>query len=211
MVNKEKFAEQEAALGYRLTIVGRNVFVTEMMKKHALDKLSKLDKFHNHVMDLHVTLDIQKLEHSCVVILKFDHFKVKVASSSTDMYVSIDKAVEKLQAKIRRWKSRIQDHHKKSRSVVDMRVNVLQRPFDEVDDINAEIEDEAKQDLLAEYRPPKVIGTDQRALKVLTTDEAVMKMELSSDHFLIFRGEEDHKLKVIYRRSDGNYGMMLPE
>jgi putative sigma-54 modulation protein len=211
MVNKEKFAEQEAALGYRLTILGRNIYVTEAMKQHAFDKLSKIDRFHNHVMDLHVTLDIQKLEHSCVVILKFDHFKVKVASSSTDMYVSIDKAVEKLQAKIRRWKSRIQEHHNKSRSVVDMQVNVLQRPYDETDEINAEIEDETKQELLAEYKPSKVIGADKRALKTLTTDEAMMKMELSGDPFLIFRGEEDRKLKVIYRRNDGNYGIILPE
>lgn len=211
MVDKAKFAQQDEALGYRLTIIGRNVYVTEAMKSHAFEKLSKLDKFHNHVVDLHVTLDIQKLEHSCVIILKFDHFKVKVACASTDMYASIDKAVEKLQSKIRRWKSRIQDHHKKPLSIVDMHVNVLQRPYDISEEINAEIEDEAKKAMMDEYRPHKVIGSDRRSLKVLTMDEAVMKMELSDDYFLIFRGEEDRKLKVIYRRSDGNYGIILPE
>jgi putative sigma-54 modulation protein len=209
MVDKEKFAEQEAALGYRLTILGRNVYVTEAMKSHAFDKLSKIDRFHNHIMDLHVTLDIQKLDHSCVIILSFDHFRVKVSASSTDMYASIDKAVDKLQSKIRRWKSRIQDHHKKALSATDMQINVLQRPFDTLDEINAEIEN--SNNLANEYRVPKIIGADTRPLKMLTTEEAIMKMELSDDNFMIFRGEEDQKLKVIYRRRDDNYGIILPE
>ena len=211
MVDKEKFAEQEEALGYRLTIMGRNVYVTEEMKNYAFDKLSKIDRFHNHVLDLHVTLDIQKLEHSCVIILSFDHFRVKVAASSTDMYASIDKAVDKLQAKIRRWKSRIQDHHKKAMSAIDMQINVLQSPFDSLQEINEEIEISNKRSMIDEYRPPKIIGADTRPLKTLTTEEAIMKMELSDDNFMIFRGEEDRKLKVIYRRRDGNYGIILPE
>ena len=211
MVDKSKFAAQEEALGYRLNINGRNVFVTEAMKNHAIEKLSKLDRFHNHVTELHVTLDIQKMEHTCIIIMKFDHFKVKVACSSSDMYASIDKAVDKLKSKITRWKSRIQDHHKKALKVVDMEVNVLGRPFDTEEDFNEEIESENKKEIADEYRPPKIIGNDKRHLKFLTAEEAVMKMELSDDPFMIFRGEEDRKLKVIYRRTDGNYGLILPE
>lgn len=211
MVDKEKFAEEEATLGYRLTITGRHVYVTEAMKNYALDKLSKIDRFHNHVLDLHVTLDIQKLDHSCVIVLSFDHFRVKVSASSTDMYASIDRAVDKLQSKIRRWKSRIQDHHKKAMSAVDLQINVLQRPFDTLEEINEEIELSNKKSMIDEYRPPKIIGTDTRPMKTLTTEEAIMKMELSDDNFMIFRGEEDRKLKVIYRRRDGNYGIILPE
>lgn len=211
MVDKAKFAAQEEALGYRLTINGRNVFVTEAMKNHAIEKLSKIDRFHNHVTELHVTLDIQKLEHICTIILKFDHFKVKVACSSTDMYASIDKAVDKLKSKIQRWKSRIQDHHKKAMKVVDMDINVISRPFDTIEEFNAEIESENKNEIAMEYQAPKIIGNDKRPLKSLTTEEAIMKMELSDDPFMIFRGEEDKKLKVIYRRNDRNYGIILPE
>jgi putative sigma-54 modulation protein len=211
MVDKSKFDEQEEALGNRITINGRGVFVTEAMKNHAIDKLSKLDHFHNHITELHVTLDIQKLEHTCIIIMKFDHFKVKVACSSTDMYASIDKAVDKLKSKITRWKSRIQDHHKKGLKVVDMEVNVLGRPFGTIEEFNEEIESETKKELIDEYRSPQIIGNDKRSMKFLTAEEAIMKMELSDDPFMIFRGEEDRKLKVIYRRNDGNYGLILPE
>ncbi len=211
MVDKAKFTEQEEALGLRINILGRNVFVTDSMKDHALEKLSKIERFHNHIMDIHVTMDVQKMEQSVIILLHLDHFRVKVSASSTDMYASIDKAIEKLQAKIRRWKSRIQDHHQKARKVVDMQISVLKRPFTDVDYINEAIEIENAAQEMEEYQAPTIIGTDSRPMKVLTTEEAIMKMELSDDGFMLFRCEEDHKLKVIYRRKDGHYGLILPE
>ncbi len=210
MVDKAKFAAEEA-LGYRITIVGRNLYVTDAMKNYAMEKISKIDRFHSQVLDVHVNLDIQKFEHSAIIVLKFNHFKIKVSAVSTDMYASIDKAVDKLQAQLRRWKSKIQDHHKKPMNVIDMQVNVLQRPYSDLDEINAEIESANNKSEIDEYKPHRIIGTDKRPLKTLTTDEAVMKMELSGDPFLLFRCEEDRKLKVIYRRKDGNYGLILAE
>jgi putative sigma-54 modulation protein len=210
MNNKKKF-DQEVALEDRLTIVGRHCTVTEAMKNHVIEKISKIDRLHVHVTDMHVSLDVQKLKQLCTIVLKFNHWKVKVSAEALDMYASIDKAVHKLQAKLRRWKDRIQNHHKQPLSAIDMQVNVVQRPFDIVDEFNEEIEACEKKALNDEYIPPKIIGIDSSPLKLLTMEEAVMKMELSNDHFTVFRGEEDRKLKVIYRRSDNNYGIILVE
>jgi putative sigma-54 modulation protein len=210
MVDKKKFVEEDAA-GYRIDIIGRNIQVTEPMRKYAWDKLSKVERFHNHIMHVHVTLDIQKLEHICVILLKIDHIQIKAQASSTDMYVSIDRAVDRLQNLLRRYKSRIQDHHKKGLSIVDMRVNVLRKPIDELEEINAEIEQESKRVKDVTLTLPHLIGTETRPLKTLTIDEAMMKIELSGDHFLVYRSEEDQKLKVLYRRTDGNYGLIQPE
>jgi len=210
MVDKNKFAEEEA-LGYRIEIVGRNIQVTEPMRKYAWDKLSKIERFHNHIFYVHATLEMQKLEHACIIVVKFDHFKIKVQAVSSDMYASIDRAVDKLQALTRKYKSRIQDHHRKKLSVIDMQVNVVQRPYDELSDINSEI-DAVTQKLNADrMQVPKIIGNEVQKLKTLNLDEAMMKMDLSGDHFLIFRSEEDLKLKVLYLRSDGNYGLIQPE
>jgi putative sigma-54 modulation protein len=210
MVDVKKFEEEEA-LGYNIEILGRNIEVTETMRIYIWNKISKIERFQNHIMYVHITLELQKLEHFCTIVLKFNHFKIKVQSSSTDMYVSIDEAIHKLQAIISRYKSRIQDHHKKALSVVDMEVNVLRRPYDDLAEINAEIEAENTKADIALYSPPKIIGKESKPLKILTLEEAVMKMELSGDQFLVFKGEEDHKLKVLYRRKDGNYGLILPQ
>jgi putative sigma-54 modulation protein len=92
-----------------------------------------------------------------------------------------------------------------------MVVNVYRRPYNELEEINAEIEAQSSVSKVNALTPPKVISTDKRPLKTLTHQEAIMKMELSGDPFLVFKGEEDQKLRVIYKRNDGNYGIMLPE
>ncbi len=207
MVDKNKFAEEEAQ-GYAIQVIGRSVQVTEAMKNYAWDKLSKMERLHPHIMHVHVTMDIHKLEHSVEIMAKFQHFFIKVHASSSDMYASIDKAIERLVAQLRRWKGRIQDYHRKKLSEVDMQVNVLKRPYDELAEFNAEIAVAAPNEMpvIAE-----VIGIETHRLKQLTQQEALMKLDLSGEHFLLFRDEADSKLKVIYRRPDGNYGIMQPE
>lgn len=207
MVNKEKFAKEDA-LGYNIYIVAKNFQLTEPMRQHIWDKLTKIERFHNHIMDVHVALDIQRLEHHCVITCHFNHFKVKVEASSTDMYVSMDKAVQKLQQLFRKWKGKIQDYHKTAVKMVDMSVNVYRRPpGDETEEINAEIEAEN----LKKWTPGKVLSTETRILKELKLDHAIMKIELSGDHFMFFRDLDDKKLKLIYRREDGNYGVVETE
>src|SRR5882762_2969023 len=97
MMNAKKF-EEEDALGYSIDIVGRNIEVTETMRAHIWNKISKIERFQNHIMYVHIALELQKLEHFCTIVLKFNHFKIKVQSSSTDMYVSIDEAINRLHA-----------------------------------------------------------------------------------------------------------------
>lgn len=210
MVDKAKF-EAEEAQGYRLNIIGRHVLVTEAMKNYAWEKVAKVERIHNHLMDMQITMDIQNLEHTVDIVLKFEHFRIKVHAATTDMYASIDKAIDRLQTLIRRWKDRIQDHHKKKLSAIDMEVNVIHRPYDELAEFNAEIEAANKAKKSAEVSLPQVIKKKSLPLKMLTTEEAVMKMELSGFGFLVFRGEEDQKLKVIYRRKDGTYGIIQVE
>ncbi len=210
MVDKSKFEAEEAA-GYRLTIFGKSVHVTEAMKNYVRDKLAKIDRFHDHIMDIHVTMDIQRVEHIVTILAKYQHFTIKISADSTDMYSSIDEAVRRFQQKVRRWKSRIQDHNAKKLTFTDVTVNVLRRPYNLLEEINSDIERATKQAEDEVYQVPHVIGNEKLPLKTLTTEEAVMKMDLSDDHFLVFRAEEDKKLKVIYRRADGNYGLILPE
>jgi len=207
MVDKEKFAEEDS-LGYNVSIIGKNFQLTEPMRQHVWDKLAKIERFHSHIMDVHVILDIQKLEHVCTITCHFNHIKVKVESRSTDMYASIDRSIQKLQNLFRKWKGRIQDYHKRPMNAVDMVVNVYRRPpVDDVEEINQEIDAEN----LKNWMPGKVLATESQVLKSLTMDEAIMKMELSQDPFMLYRDEVDKKLKVIYRREDEHYGVIEAE
>ncbi|NDE82976.1 MAG: ribosomal subunit interface protein, partial [Chlamydiia bacterium] len=107
-------------------------------------------------------------------------------------------------------KEKIQDHTKKKMSIGEMQVNILMRPS-EIDEYNKDMEIELEETRQKQMLPGKVIRKKTMPLKMLTSDEAVMKMELSGDPFLVYKGEEDQKLKVIYRTKDGNYGVIRTE
>ena len=208
MVDKEKFAEEES-LGYNIYITGKNFQLTDPMRQHIWDKLTKVERFHNHIMDVHVTLEIQKVEHVCIIVCHFNHLKVKVQANSTDMYASIDRAMQKLQRLFRKWKGKIQDYHNKPMHAVDMTVNVYHHPqADETEEVNAAIDAENLEKLM----PHKVLTRETQIIKTLTSDEAIMKMELSQDLFMLYRDEVDQKLRVIYRREeDEHYGVIQAE
>lgn len=196
---------------YEVDVIGRHLQVTDAMKQYAKEKLSKIERFHDHIMYVHVTMDIQHLEHIVTCIVKFDHFKIKAQGASSDMYASVDLAVERLQKQIRRWKGKIQDHGSRRSEIVEMPVSLVERPYGDIDDYNVDIEQQNACCREKELGFPKVIGKKTVPLKKLTLQEAMMKMDLSKDPFLVYRSEEDQKLKVIYVGKDGNYGIIQPE
>ncbi|CUI16019.1 conserved hypothetical protein [Candidatus Protochlamydia naegleriophila] len=207
-MNRKAKALEFVDAEYNIKITGRQVEITDSMKDYAMEKISKIERFMNRIIDINVVMDIQKIDHRVEIILKAGHTKITSQASTQDMYASIDKAVAKLEAQIRRYKSKIQDHHAKSLAIIDMNVNVLRRPTAE-EELELEIEEE-EGELNGEETVHEIVKQEKRPLKTLTYDEAVMKMELSQDAFLIFKSEEDQKLKVIYRRQDGHYGIIEP-
>lgn len=207
-MNRKAKALEFVEAGYDIKITGRHVEVTDSMKDYAMDKISKIDRFMNRIIDVNVIMDIQKLDHRVEIILMAGNFKIRSLATCTDMYASIDKAVHKLEAQLRRYKSKLQDHHAKGHAVLDMTVNVVEP---KAEDWELELEDEYLNGTVPSptvYH--EIISQETRPLKTLTYDEAIMKMELSGDAFMIFKNEVDQKLKVIYRRKDGNYGIIEP-
>lgn len=208
-MNRKAKAAQFQDERYQISVSGRHVLITDAMKDYAIEKIAKLERISDRIIDIHVTMDIQKLEHKVDLILQVNHTKIKSSASSDDMYASIDQAVDKLENQLKRYKSKLQDHHARSLSIVDMNVNVLAPAIEgEVAEINEEIEGESQKSLIDAYRPHKIVAQEVLPLKTLTYDEAVMKMELSGDAFLIFRSEDDRQLKVIYRRKDEQFGVI---
>lgn len=208
MSRKSKAAEflQEA---YNITVSGRNVMVTDSMKDYAIEKVSKIERFSPRIIDIIITMDVHKLEHRTDIVLKVDHIKIKSQAVSDNMYVSIDKAVDKLESQLLRYKSRIQDHQAKGVSEIDLNVNVLRpSPDEELLDLNSEIEEENRRRMEDRFTPHQIVKRKTCPLRTLTDGEAIMKMDLSGDDFLIYIGEEDRRLKVIYKRADGDFGVI---
>lgn len=209
MSRKSKAAEF-VDQAYNISVTGRNVMVTEAMKDYAIEKISKIERFSHRIIDVVVTMDVQKLEHRVDIVLKVNNVKIKSQASSDDMYASIDKAAHKLESQLLRYNERLHEHHAPRVSDIDMNVNVLRSASEEeLLDVNADIEEESRRRLLDKYRPHKIVSRETCPLKILSDGEAIVKMEQSNGaNFLIYRCEEDRCLKVIYRRNDNDFGVV---
>lgn len=194
---KEKIAEFAQGQGYNVMVVGRHVHVTEGMKQHAVDRITRLEHVGQRIIDVHVTMDIQKLSHSVELLMKYGHTIIRSHATTTDMYASIDQAVDKLSKQLRKYKKKLQEHHAREVVAIEMPVQVYA----------AEEEDE-----FSEGAPVhRIVASETQKLRSLTEDEVIMKMDLSGDPLMVYRSESNKKIQVIYRREDGNYGIIQPE
>ncbi len=204
MGKEDKFAKD----GYTIYVVGKQLQVTEAIRNYVWEKLSRIERIADQIIDITVTLDTQKLENTCSILMNFIHFHVKVKASTDSLYSAIDKATDRLVKLVRRYKTRLQSYRAKHLSAVDVHVNVIEPLYDELKEYNDEIAAQgvnAEEDLLT---PHRVVSTETMKIKTWTQDEALMKMEILGEPFLIYRSEEDHKLKLLYRREDRNFGLV---
>jgi putative sigma-54 modulation protein len=204
MTKSTQFDNQE----YKISVIGKHVQITDAIQNYILEKLTKIERMTDHIIDVAVTLDAQKLEFSCSILMNFIHFHIKAHASTDNMYSAIDKAIDRIISLVRKYKTKLQSHRFKDLTTVDIHVNVVQPLADDLQIINDDIEAENALQEHSRYSLHPIVAKDTMSLRTLTQDEAVIKMEISDDPFLIFRSEEDQKIKVIYRRSDQNYGIV---
>lgn len=203
-MDKSQFEKE----GYTVYIVGKHIELTDALRNYVWEKLSRIERITDQIIDIHVVLDAQKLEKTCSILMNFIRFQIKVSVGKENMYEAVDKAVDRVTKLIRRYKSKLQDYRNKDLSTVDIHVNVIKPLSDNLSAINDEIEAENARKEAERLKLHEVVSKDTMSLKTLTQDEALMKMEITSDPFMIYRSEEDQKVKVIYRREDSNYGLV---
>jgi putative sigma-54 modulation protein len=211
MAQKASSFEENLENPFKVTILGKNLPVTEALKQHIIDKIERIEEITPQVIEVLVHLEVQRSVHRVEIIYKFSHFKVVTKAESDDMYHSFHMAIRHLRQKLRKWKTRIQNHHAESLSQVELAVNVLDSAREAVNEINDEIIEENIAVLDKEFKLPNVAKKKKRMLKTLTMEEAIMKIELSDDHFMVYRAEEDQKIKVIYVRRDQSLGIIEVE
>lgn len=217
---------------YTVAISSKNIEITSPIKDYILEKIQKVERLTTHFLEIDVRLELQKFHHIVSILMCFGTLRIKIEASEDNMYASIDRAFAKLENKLRRWKGQIQDHRAEKPGVVDIMVNVLHKPSniahlheniedrgspsssielsteESVEKFNREVEDWEKIYYSEENWLPKVKKTKVKSLKTLNLQEAIMKMEFSGDNFLLYRDEEDLRLRILYRRRDDSFGIM---
>lgn len=194
-----------------IVFTGNGVEVTSPLKELVESKLDKVERVGPNPMEIHVYFSIQKVEHTVNILYKYSHFQIRVHAASDDLYRSVDIAIRKLNAKLKKWKNKISDHHRTDGILHKMPIEVYASHQSMEDQVNDDIEEENFQKMMNEFSMPEVTKTKARSLRLLTTEEAIMRLELSGDAFLLYRCQEDQQLKVIYKRRDQSVGILQPE
>ncbi len=181
-----------------ITVTGRHVTVTEAMRDHAFKKVEGLHLDYPKIIEAKVILDVQKNRQKAEVILHCaNHITIEADTETEDMYASIDETLSKIARRMRKYKTRMLKSHRPRRQ--DIR-HLEERVFSP--DIPEDLEEEVK---------PVIVHKDNYRIRPLFEEEAIMEMELSERSFIVFHNAVSERLSVLYRRKDGDYGMIEPE
>ncbi len=172
----------------RLSVKGRNLEITEPLRRYAEEKVQRLTKYLEHIVTANVVLAVEKHRQIAEVTLRVRDLTIRAEESTADLYSAIDLVTEKLERQILRYKERIANR-------AAARGGAEARPAGGA---------------IAEGEP-RVVKTKRFAVKPAEVDEAILQMDLLGHSFYVFRNARTDEVNVVYRRKDGHYGLIEPE
>jgi ribosome hibernation promoting factor len=181
-------------MALQITVTFRHVDPTPALKAYAEEKLARVTKYLRRPVDAHVILSVAKERHVAEITLKADHVTMFAEEETHDLYSAIDLALDKLEHQAQKLHEK-RRHHKGAgtRGASEVTTSVLAA------------------DRRGPGGAPEVIRTQRIPAKPLAIEEAVEQLAASGDEFLVFTNASNQRVAVLYRRRDGNYGLIEPE
>lgn len=181
-----------------ITITGRHVSVTEAMREHAHKKVDGLHLDYPKIIEAKVLLNVEGDRHIAEIILFCaNHIVIEADTTTNDMYASIDETISKIARRMRKHKTRMLKSHRPKR---DKAIRHLPEAV-----FAPEIPEEPE-----EEHEPVIVHQEKYKVKHLFSDEAIMDMEMNEKPFILYHDAKNDVLSIIYRREDGDYGMIAP-
>lgn len=172
----------------------RHMDSSEEIKQYARDKLQRLEKYVDAPLEVQVVCTQEKHRHRVEVLLRADGLSVAGEEETVDFLSAIDAVVDNLERQLKKQKKRFKQY-KEGNEDRGWRFRM------EV--IAAEAEEEGSE--------PQVIVSRNLFAKPMSLEEAVMQMRLTENEFMVFTDSTTEQVNVLYRRKDGNLGLIRPE
>lgn len=175
-------------------ITGKRVDITDAMRDYIEKKINKITKNLHDVIDVNVTLHIERYRHIAEIMIQAHHLTIRAEGDTADMYTSIDTACNRIEKQISRYRGRLQSRR-------------TPRPEKLAEATMTVFDHEA----IARDTDSRItVKVDKIPVKPMALEEAVMEMDLLSQDFLVFKNAETGEVNVIYHRRDGNIGLIEP-
>ncbi len=171
------------------SVTFKNLDPSQHLKSYVGEKLNRFDKYLYNPAEANVVLSVEKFRHIAEVNIVGDRLTIYGKEETEDMYSAIDMVLDKLEKQIKKSKQKTRERRTgkgKSKTVMTEEA--------------ASIEEDLERTVMVkniEYKPMDV-------------DEAIMQMDLVANNFLVFTNARSDRVNVLYRRKDGNYGLIQP-
>lgn len=178
-----------------IDFVARKVELTDAIRELATRKLAKIDKYFNEILDVRVELAQERHLYVADLFVHGKDFDARATAQNKDIRSAIQEAVEKLEIQARKAKTRLKGRKRQSEQehrAPDWAVEVLE-----------------KQSVTTGQ--PRIIKTSSLRVKPMSIEEAALQLESSAGDFIVFLNAATDKVNVLYRRRDGNLGLITPE
>lgn len=172
---------------------GRHVEVSPAIRRHVEDHFKKLDHVFNgdSTLSTHVIIDVEKNRQIGEIIVFWRDHTLTAKDINNDMYMALTRAMAKIEKQAVKLKKKIIHRKQGAKSVG----RVAPEPDGAIE---------------ATPRPARIIPARRYAVKPMTAEEASLRLSAEQDQFLVFRDADTQRLGVIYKRKDGNYGLIEP-
>jgi putative sigma-54 modulation protein len=169
-----------------ITVTFRKMEPIESLKEYAVEKVSKLKKYLEDPMEAHVVLSVEKFRHSADVTLSVNGARVKGVEETGDMYSAIDQVMDKIEIQVKKLRAKVKNRRTDSIKGEEA-AETMEGPVDE-----------------------PTIRVEKLVAKPMDPEEAAMQLTASRQDFLVFRNARTRETNVIYKRKDGDIGLIEP-
>jgi len=173
-------------------INGRNIEVTPDLEAYIEKKFSKLENYFNDDTEIHVTLTKQREDEKVEVTIPMKGTTVRAEETTNDMYMTIDRLDDIVERQLRRNRKKLIDRKQNAPAFTSY---------------FADIEDDGD----VEENDIRIVKSKRFAMKPMDPEEACFQMDMLGHNFYVFYNSNTEEVNVVYKRKDGNYGLIEPE
>jgi putative sigma-54 modulation protein len=171
---------------------GRHVDVTPALRSHVEDHFQKIEHiFNDTTARAHVIIEVEKNRQIGEILVHWRDHTLTATDTNADMYQALTRAIAKIEKQALKLKKKIIDSKQRARPTA----SVAPPPDGDVE---------------ASPRPPRIIAARRYNVKPMTAEEAALRLSDETDQFLVFRDADTNRVGVLYKRKDGNYGLIEP-
>ncbi|MBE0598799.1 MAG: ribosome-associated translation inhibitor RaiA [Desulfuromonadales bacterium] len=178
----------------QIAVTFRHMEASDPVRAYVEEKLGRVKKYIDEPIEVQVSLSVEKkIRHNADVTITAKGITIKGSEETNDMYAAIDAVVDKIERQLKRYKEKLKAHKPSAGRERRLEKSVVAA------------------ESLETGAAPVVIRSSSFDVKPMSVEEAVMQMDLLNKDFLVFTDDRTEEINVVYRRKDGNYGLIVPQ